>query len=550
MKYSRNRNNLGITLVAGVLGMFFVISCSGVEKKIGTSPEKTSGETAEDGSASTEDSPEEDGDSRVEIQSTDTSSDKSDLQDGEDEQRELTNLGAEQTTKDPIEEVPVVIDPGICLESVVDGDFEESLADLWQLSNASPGYSELNIPSAIVDGAREISGEETGKKALKLTIPRGSSKCASGMAHRDNLIEMSVPSGKEIVVGFWTKYNADISYAKAEILFLPLLTTIQRESNVAAGVARSSEVSLTASEDWIRRGARWKNTSSEELLVAISFHAEIDVLSSYDGSCGDNLPENMRDEVLLIDEFEIDSCGVLDFCGDESTHPVFEQCDDGNSSISDSCLPNCRKNVCGDRIINQEFPDDMSGLEAFENCDDGNKESGDGCSKTCQIEEDWTCWANGKLGSLCSLCGEGMVGRGTECKDLGWSIDPNSDGSISCGGFKSLYSWTAEHDEDTERVLEFKMSKNQDIDFSKISAIEIIHDEDFYDAWKDLEFEIGERIFSVFGDPTTPEERIRDVFDVSEISGEQPVSIVMKVRTDRPLRPHEMPMTIDQIICR
>ena len=53
-----------------------------------------------------------------------------------------------------------------------------------------------------------------------------------------------------------------------------------------------------------------------------------------------------------------------------------EECDDGNSVNTDSCLNSCDNAACGDGVV-------QSGVEE---CDDGNTNSGDGCSIACDIE--------------------------------------------------------------------------------------------------------------------------------------------------------------------
>ncbi len=50
-----------------------------------------------------------------------------------------------------------------------------------------------------------------------------------------------------------------------------------------------------------------------------------------------------------------------------------EECDDGNDDPFDGCVPGCRRNVCGDGLLNR----------GVESCDDGNDDSFDGCSSSC-----------------------------------------------------------------------------------------------------------------------------------------------------------------------
>ncbi|MCA9508446.1 MAG: DUF4215 domain-containing protein, partial [Myxococcales bacterium] len=62
-------------------------------------------------------------------------------------------------------------------------------------------------------------------------------------------------------------------------------------------------------------------------------------------------------------------------CGDGIIGPK-EQCDDGNRRSGDGCSSRCKKERCGDGIVNN----------IDENCDDGNSDDNDGCNKKCQSE--------------------------------------------------------------------------------------------------------------------------------------------------------------------
>ncbi len=66
---------------------------------------------------------------------------------------------------------------------------------------------------------------------------------------------------------------------------------------------------------------------------------------------------------------------VVTICGNE-TVDAGEECDDGNSDNTDSCLNTCLNASCGDGYL-------WSGVEE---CDDGNTVSGDGCSSSCKTE--------------------------------------------------------------------------------------------------------------------------------------------------------------------
>jgi cysteine-rich repeat protein len=73
-----------------------------------------------------------------------------------------------------------------------------------------------------------------------------------------------------------------------------------------------------------------------------------------------------------------------------------EECDDGNMVSGDGCSAACRREVCGNAV-----------LDVGEECDDGNTVSADGCSATCTTE----------------FCGDGVVGvarvrEGFESGDL------------------------------------------------------------------------------------------------------------------------------------
>ncbi len=59
--------------------------------------------------------------------------------------------------------------------------------------------------------------------------------------------------------------------------------------------------------------------------------------------------------------------------------------------------------VCGD-----------GDLDSDEECDDGNTDDDDGCDSTCEIEEGWSCHAQG---SECEQCGDGVVDAHESCDD-------------------------------------------------------------------------------------------------------------------------------------
>jgi len=62
-------------------------------------------------------------------------------------------------------------------------------------------------------------------------------------------------------------------------------------------------------------------------------------------------------------------------CGDGLVR-CYEECDDGNTVSGDGCDASCRREFCGDGIV-------QGGLG--EECDDGNTSSGDGCDAQCRL---------------------------------------------------------------------------------------------------------------------------------------------------------------------
>ena len=64
--------------------------------------------------------------------------------------------------------------------------------------------------------------------------------------------------------------------------------------------------------------------------------------------------------------------GVGAVCGNGQVESG-EECDDGNASPADRCLPSCRLASCGDGQIRTHV----------EECDDGNQVDNDGCSRSC-----------------------------------------------------------------------------------------------------------------------------------------------------------------------
>jgi len=83
--------------------------------------------------------------------------------------------------------------------------------------------------------------------------------------------------------------------------------------------------------------------------------------------------------------------GPMPVCGN-GLHEGGEQCDDGNSDNTDTCLDSCVMARCGDGFVRP----------LFEQCDDGNDINDDQCSNTCQTQTD---------------CGDGVIQPGETCDD-------------------------------------------------------------------------------------------------------------------------------------
>ncbi len=112
------------------------------------------------------------------------------------------------------------------------------------------------------------------------------------------------------------------------------------------------------------------------------------------GSCGDGVvqePEECDDGNSSPQDACLPGC-TLAFCGDGVVHVGFEQCDDGNASPSDDCVF-CAVAFCGDGFVRV----------GFEECDDGNLDDGDGCTTQCTFTS--------------SACGDGVIDPGEECDD-------------------------------------------------------------------------------------------------------------------------------------
>ncbi len=87
-------------------------------------------------------------------------------------------------------------------------------------------------------------------------------------------------------------------------------------------------------------------------------------------------------------------------CGDKLVQPS-EECDDGNDQPNDGCTAACKKEVCGDGVVQAKGADGLPNTADDEACDDGNRDPADGCNNTCKKE----------------LCGNGVRDTGEECDE-------------------------------------------------------------------------------------------------------------------------------------
>lgn len=79
------------------------------------------------------------------------------------------------------------------------------------------------------------------------------------------------------------------------------------------------------------------------------------------------------------------------FCGDGILNDG-EECDDGNTDNTDTCLDTCKAALCGDGFIQ---------ADSEEKCDDGNETNDDECTNACTTP----------------ACGDSIVQVGEECDD-------------------------------------------------------------------------------------------------------------------------------------
>lgn len=136
--------------------------------------------------------------------------------------------------------------------------------------------------------------------------------------------------------------------------------------------------------------------------------------------CGDNKINNAAGEEcdegagFNADDRDCTSTCRRNVCGDGLVNllgPLYvEQCDDMNSMQTDGCSNVCTLPICGNFII-----------EMGEQCDDGGTMNGDGCSSTCQLES----------------CGDQIVNNGEQCDDGMETADCNVDCTeAKCGDGK------------------------------------------------------------------------------------------------------------------
>jgi cysteine-rich repeat protein len=103
------------------------------------------------------------------------------------------------------------------------------------------------------------------------------------------------------------------------------------------------------------------------------------------------------------------SCQAGPVCGD-GIQEAAEECDDGNTVVTDECTNACLDAVCGDGVVG---PD--------EECDDANTADSDACTNACRL----------------AVCGDSIVGPAEECDDGnttdGDGCSASCDGEAACG---------------------------------------------------------------------------------------------------------------------
>ena len=118
--------------------------------------------------------------------------------------------------------------------------------------------------------------------------------------------------------------------------------------------------------------------------------------------CGDGALQAGVEDCDDTNEDATDACiaCVAAACGDGFLHAGVETCDDGNTAADDGCSPDCKSESCGNGTI-----------EGTEQCDDGNMDDTDDCTGVC----------------LDAACGDGFVQAGVEDCD-----DANADDADAC----------------------------------------------------------------------------------------------------------------------
>ncbi len=151
------------------------------------------------------------------------------------------------------------------------------------------------------------------------------------------------------------------------------------------------------------------------------------------GVCGDSVvngDEECDDGNSVLTDACLPTC-VAAICGDGVLQTGVEDCDDTNSENTDACV-DCKDAVCGDGFVH-------AGVEG---CDDANNIAGDGCSVDCKSEscgngtiegseqcDDANTDDTDDCTSLCNdaACGDGFVQAGVEPCD-----DGNTDDTDAC----------------------------------------------------------------------------------------------------------------------
>ena len=96
---------------------------------------------------------------------------------------------------------------------------------------------------------------------------------------------------------------------------------------------------------------------------------------------------------------------TTEYCGDGIVQShLNEECDDENSSNTDSCLNSCHLPYCGDGFV-----------QSNEQCDDGNENNSDSCNNQCQLSS---------TGPYCPAGGRGPVQivNNNVVADNGWPL--------------------------------------------------------------------------------------------------------------------------------